>query len=274
MWHHADVANNRRCVLQYPLDEVLLSLHNYFATLGSVEVRRLSAENDKPLRMVKTVLHTLCKIFGYRVTHTLDEIPEIRSLGTGSSSAMIVMYADINLRSLVDLGMIAAPTAAAPDAGAGFGHAPVPGAVPGRISPTSPGSGSSPGHHNGAAVATAHTSPSSRSGRSSGGASPLPPPAPRPASPAPRPPPPAAPQPQPAASPTPPAQPPAAEADVEDDDLARQPDHFLNRISRRSGADGPQPLQSSNTVNMAAGGAGPAMGDDLREKVCCPAAAP
>eukprot|EP00892_Ulva_mutabilis_P001542 jgi/Ulvmu1/11389/UM075_0051.1 len=258
------ITKTRLAEEQYPLDEVLLSLHNYFATLGSVEVRRLSQENDKPLRMVKTVLHTLCKIYGYRVTRTLEEMPDIRSL---NGQAMIVMYAEINLRSLVDLGMIAAaPSAAAsPESVA---------ARPATPSPVSPGSGS-PGAQNGAAAAAAaaaamvaRTSPSSRSGRSSGGASPLPPTAPRPASPA-------APQPAPAAAPTAAASPAAsaplspgraaaADAEAEEDDLAAQPDHFLNRIARRSTAE---PLQSSNAVNMAAGSAGPAMGDDLREKV-------
>ena len=246
--------------MQYPLEQVLLSLHDYFATLGSVEVRRLSAENDKPLRMVKTVLHTLCKIFGYRVTRTLEDMPQIRSL---NGQAMIVMYAEINLRSLVDLGMIAAPGAAtSPDSAA---------APPGTPTPASPGAAVSPGQSAEAAAPAGNSAPrtpaSSHSGRSSCGASPLPPTAPRPASPAARPPVASAPA-------APPLLPRPAEGDIEEDDLAAQPDHFLNRIARRSGADGPQPLQSSNTVNMAPGGAGPAMGDDLREKVWPLPAAP
>jgi hypothetical protein len=87
------------------LPQLLLDLHRYFSTLGAAEVRRLSNNNDKPLRMVKTMLHTLCKIYGYQVADTIAAIPELQGL---QAQPMIAMYADINLKSLAEIGMIAA----------------------------------------------------------------------------------------------------------------------------------------------------------------------
>ncbi len=39
-----------------------MSIHDYFMGLGVDEIRRRGAEDDKPLRMVKTILHELCKL--------------------------------------------------------------------------------------------------------------------------------------------------------------------------------------------------------------------
>ena len=44
------------------LDMLLMSVHDYFMGLGVDEIRRRGAEDDKPLRMVKTILHELCKL--------------------------------------------------------------------------------------------------------------------------------------------------------------------------------------------------------------------
>jgi len=41
---------------------VLLSVHTFFDALGGEEIRKRGAREDKPLRMVKTVLHELCKL--------------------------------------------------------------------------------------------------------------------------------------------------------------------------------------------------------------------
>ena len=40
----------------------MMSIHDYFMGLGVDEIRRRGAEDDKPLRMVKTILHELCKL--------------------------------------------------------------------------------------------------------------------------------------------------------------------------------------------------------------------
>lgn len=41
---------------------VLQAIHAFFQGIGPEEVRKRSAREDKPLRMVKTVLHELCKL--------------------------------------------------------------------------------------------------------------------------------------------------------------------------------------------------------------------
>jgi hypothetical protein len=45
------------------LRALLLYIHKFFDTLGGEEIRRRGAREDKPLRMVKTVLHEvrLCR---------------------------------------------------------------------------------------------------------------------------------------------------------------------------------------------------------------------
>jgi cytoskeleton-associated protein 5 len=44
------------------MQAVLLSVHTFFDALGGEEIRKRGAREDKPLRMVKTVLHELCKL--------------------------------------------------------------------------------------------------------------------------------------------------------------------------------------------------------------------
>ena len=40
---------------------VLLAVHDFFQQLGIDEIRRRGNSDDKPLRMVKTLLHEICK---------------------------------------------------------------------------------------------------------------------------------------------------------------------------------------------------------------------
>lgn len=49
------------------LRALLLSLHGFFEALGVEEIRRRSNADDKPLRMVKTILHELCKLKGTEI---------------------------------------------------------------------------------------------------------------------------------------------------------------------------------------------------------------
>jgi cytoskeleton-associated protein 5 len=54
------------------LRSLLLAIHGFFEALGVNEIRRRSHSEDKPLRMVKTILHELCKLKGtdiYRSAH-------------------------------------------------------------------------------------------------------------------------------------------------------------------------------------------------------------
>ncbi|RMZ53878.1 hypothetical protein APUTEX25_005624, partial [Auxenochlorella protothecoides] len=49
------------------LESLLLNIHDFFLFLGVDEIRRRSGVDDKPLRMVKTILHELCKMQGYGI---------------------------------------------------------------------------------------------------------------------------------------------------------------------------------------------------------------
>ena len=44
------------------LDKLLMALHCYFMSLGVDEIRKRGALDEKSLRMVKTLVHELCKI--------------------------------------------------------------------------------------------------------------------------------------------------------------------------------------------------------------------
>lgn len=56
------------------LDMLLMSIHDYFMGLGVDEIRRRGADDDKPLRMVKTILHELCKL---KVSQHLQTSPQV-----------------------------------------------------------------------------------------------------------------------------------------------------------------------------------------------------
>ncbi|URD81256.1 CLASP N terminal [Musa troglodytarum] len=51
-------------IYEVDLDRVLQSIHVYLQELGMEEIRRRAGADDKPLRMVKTVLHELVKLRG------------------------------------------------------------------------------------------------------------------------------------------------------------------------------------------------------------------
>ena len=53
------------------LPALLAAIHAFFHDLGDEEIRRRGAEEDKPLRMVKTILHEIIKLVGHGQGHTL-----------------------------------------------------------------------------------------------------------------------------------------------------------------------------------------------------------
>lgn len=55
------------CAQTIDLYSLLLSIHGFFEALGVDEIRRRSQADDKPLRMVKTILHELCKLKGTEI---------------------------------------------------------------------------------------------------------------------------------------------------------------------------------------------------------------
>ncbi len=68
------------------MDELLLAIHSFFMDLGVDEIRRRGAEDDKPLRMVKTVLHELCKL---KVCRLAAPLPPTQLWQTSRPLAMV-----------------------------------------------------------------------------------------------------------------------------------------------------------------------------------------
>ncbi|KAK9814323.1 hypothetical protein WJX72_004049 [[Myrmecia] bisecta] len=83
------------------LDDVLLSIHSFFMGLGVDEIRRRGAEDDKPLRMVKTILHELCKLKGHDIRRYMAAIPSATE-----PAPIIQAYVDLNLQTLQSAGLI------------------------------------------------------------------------------------------------------------------------------------------------------------------------
>ena len=83
------------------LPELLLEIHRYFDALGEEEIRRRGRApdgGDKPLRMVKTILHKLTEMVGHDIHDAFALCPP-----RGSTPAPIVYtYVDLNLRSMPD----------------------------------------------------------------------------------------------------------------------------------------------------------------------------
>ncbi len=74
------------------LDMLLMSIHDYFMGLGVDEIRRRGADDDKPLRMVKTILHELCKL---KVSqHLQASPPDFVLLLTGPSRPVNMQLVD------------------------------------------------------------------------------------------------------------------------------------------------------------------------------------
>ena len=82
--------------------DLLLYLHDYFMFLGVEEIRKRSAAEDKPLRMVKTILHQLCKMLGYGIYKYANEIPGRHS----QPQPIIFRYIEINLNMLKEINQL------------------------------------------------------------------------------------------------------------------------------------------------------------------------
>ncbi|KAL3680081.1 hypothetical protein R1sor_023037 [Riccia sorocarpa] len=77
------------------LDRLLQSIHGYFQQLGLEEIRKRAGADDKPLRMVKTVLHELVKLKGPSVKEYLSMVPI-----DAEPQPIILAYIELNLQTL------------------------------------------------------------------------------------------------------------------------------------------------------------------------------
>nr|GMD09039.1 Protein MOR1 [Ipomoea batatas] len=83
------------------LDRVLQSIHIYLQELGMEEIRRRAGADDKPLRMVKTVLHELVKLRGTSIKGHLSMVPIDMQ-----PPPIILAYIDLNLQTLAAARML------------------------------------------------------------------------------------------------------------------------------------------------------------------------
>ncbi|KAM2730989.1 hypothetical protein EV1_002177 [Malus domestica] len=83
------------------LDRILQSIHLYLQDLGMEEIRRRAGADDKPLRMVKTVLHELVKLRGAAIKGHLSMVPiDVKP------QPIILAYIDLNLETLAATRML------------------------------------------------------------------------------------------------------------------------------------------------------------------------
>ncbi|KAK9152687.1 hypothetical protein Sjap_000167 [Stephania japonica] len=83
------------------LDRILQSIHVYLQELGMEEIRKRAGADDKPLRMVKTVLHELVKLRGTAIKGHLSMVP----IDT-EPQPIILAYIDLNLQTLAAARML------------------------------------------------------------------------------------------------------------------------------------------------------------------------
>ncbi|XP_065029852.1 protein MOR1-like isoform X2 [Musa acuminata AAA Group] len=88
-------------IYEVDLDRVLQSIHVYLQELGMEEIRRRAGADDKPLRMVKTVLHELVKLRGTAIKGHLSMVP----IDT-EPQPIILAYIDLNLQTLAAARML------------------------------------------------------------------------------------------------------------------------------------------------------------------------
>ncbi|KZV45890.1 hypothetical protein F511_32448 [Dorcoceras hygrometricum] len=83
------------------LDRILQSIHVYLQELGMDEIRRRAGADDKPLRMVKTVMHELVKLRGTAIKGHLSLVPIDMQ-----PQPIILAYIDLNLQTLAAARML------------------------------------------------------------------------------------------------------------------------------------------------------------------------
>ncbi|CAJ1976721.1 unnamed protein product [Sphenostylis stenocarpa] len=85
------------------LDRILQSIHLYLQDLGMEEIRKRAGADDKPLRMVKTVLHELVKLRGAAIKGHLSMVPI-----DAKPQPIILAYIELNLETLAAARMLTA----------------------------------------------------------------------------------------------------------------------------------------------------------------------
>ncbi|KMZ71606.1 Protein MOR1, partial [Zostera marina] len=88
-------------IFDVDLDRILQSIHVYLQDLGMEEIKRRAGADDKPLRMVKTVLHELVKLRGTAIKGHLSMVPIDME-----PQPIILAYIDLNLQTIAAARML------------------------------------------------------------------------------------------------------------------------------------------------------------------------
>ncbi|KAF5193151.1 Mor1 [Thalictrum thalictroides] len=88
-------------IYEVDLDRILQGIHVYLQELGMEEIRKRAGADDKPLRMVKTVLHELVKLRGTAIKGHLSMVPIDME-----PQPIILAYIDLNLQTLAAARML------------------------------------------------------------------------------------------------------------------------------------------------------------------------
>uniref|UniRef100_A0A7S0RW58 TOG domain-containing protein n=1 Tax=Chlamydomonas leiostraca TaxID=1034604 RepID=A0A7S0RW58_9CHLO len=136
------------------LPSLLLAIHAFFDALGGEELRRRGAREDKPLRMVKTVLHEVCRLKGQSIFAYTKGIP-----GADLEPAyrpIIFPYIDLNLQTAAANNTLAPGATAVPAGGSTGAESAAAAASPAPVSrlPSMPAGGPGPAPSNVLAVNT------------------------------------------------------------------------------------------------------------------------
>lgn len=83
---------------------MIVEIHDYFSKLHPDELRRRGEEDDKPLRMIKTILYEICKHKGVEIENYLNCLPL-----DGDRPPIILGYINVNLKSLHASNQITGP---------------------------------------------------------------------------------------------------------------------------------------------------------------------
>ena len=88
-------------IYEVDLDCILQSVHIYLQELGMEEIWRRAGADNKPLRMVKIVLHELVKLRGTAIKGHLSMVPI-----DAEPQPIILAYIDLNLQTLAAARML------------------------------------------------------------------------------------------------------------------------------------------------------------------------
>lgn len=98
------------------VDALLFAIHGFMMTLGVEEIRRRGSEDDRPLRMVKTILHELCKLLGTDIRNHFSRLPAVGANAKGGAVPIIHRYIEVNLETLHYTGLLQTVGAPSPHA--------------------------------------------------------------------------------------------------------------------------------------------------------------